>query len=87
MQIVFHTHAKLIGDIRKIALETLDSDTKCANDMALLSSSWSDSEVMIRSLHQYCTAMGITINCKDKDTGRYALLNLSAAPTHPVQPI
>ena len=49
-------------------LETLVSDLEYADDMALLSSSWSDSEVMIRSLHQYCTAIGLTINCRKTKT-------------------
>ena len=57
MRIVFHPHAKLIGDRRKIALETLVSDLEYADDMALMFSSWSDLEVMIKSLHQYCTAI------------------------------
>ena len=68
LQIVFHTHAKLIGDRKRIALETLDSDPEYANEMALLSSIWSDSEVMIRSLRQYCTAMGLNINCRKTKT-------------------
>ncbi len=50
MQFVFHTHAKLIGDRRKITLETLVSDLEYADDIALLSSAWSDLEVMVKSL-------------------------------------
>ena len=49
-------------------LEMLVSDLEYADDMALLSSSWSDLEVTIRSLHQYCTSMGLTINCRKTKT-------------------
>ena len=68
MGIVFHTHAKLIGDRRKITLGTLVSDLEYADDMDLLSILWSDLEVTIKSLHQYCTSMGLTINCRKTKT-------------------
>ena len=64
VRIIFHPDIKLIGDLRKMTLETLVSDLVYMDDMALLSSSWSDLEVMIKSLHQHCTAMGLTINCR-----------------------
>ena len=78
VQIVFHPDTKLIGDRRKMTLETLVSDLVYVDDMALLSSSWSDLEVMIKSLHQYCTAMGLTINCRKTKT--LAVLPTSSCP-------
>ena len=40
VRIVFRPDAKLIGDRRKMTLETLVSDLEYADDVALLSSSW-----------------------------------------------
>ena len=51
--VVFHPDAKLIGDIRKMTLETLVSDLEYADDMALMSNSWSDLEVMLKSMKQF----------------------------------
>jgi hypothetical protein len=49
----------------------------------LLSNSWNDLEVMIKSLHQQCTAMGLTINCRKTRT-----LAVLPAPSYPdPQPI
>ena len=78
VRIVFHPDAKFIGDRRKMTLETLVSDLEYADDMALMSNSWSDLEVMIKSLHQHCTAMGLTINCKKTKT--LAVLPSSSCP-------
>ena len=49
-------------------LETLVSDMEYVDDMTLLFSSWSDLKVTIKSLHQNCTAMGLTINCRNTKT-------------------
>ena len=78
VRVVFHPDAKLIGDRKKMTLETLISDLEYADDMALMSNSWSDLEVMIKSLHQHCTAMGLTINCKK--TKKLAVLPSSSCP-------
>ena len=56
VRIVFNPDAKLVGDRRKMTLETLVADLEYADDMVLLSNSWSDLEMMIKSLHQQCTA-------------------------------
>ena len=68
VRIVFNPDAKLVGDSRKMTLETLVTDLEYADDMVLLSNSWSDPEVMIKSLHQQCTAMGLTISCRKTKT-------------------
>ena len=78
VRVVFHPDAKLIGDQKKMTLETLVSDLEYADDMALMSNPWSDLEVMIKSLHQHCTAMGLTINCKKTKT--LAVLPSSSCP-------
>ena len=78
VRVVFHPDAKLIGDQKKMTLETLVSDLEYADDMALMSNPWSDLEVMIKSLHQHCTAMGLTINCKKTKT--LAVLSSSSCP-------
>ena len=49
-------------------METLVIDLEYADDMALVSSSWSDLEAMIRSLNYQCNAMGLTISCKKTKT-------------------
>ena len=53
---------------RWMTLETLVSDLEYADDMALLSTSCSYLEVMIKSLCQHCTSMGLTINCSKTNT-------------------
>ena len=68
MHIVYHPDAKLVGDCRKMTMETLVTDLEYADDMALVSSSWSDLEAMIRSLNYQCNAMGLTISCKKTKT-------------------
>ena len=78
VRVVFHPDAKLIGDRKKMTLETLVSDLEYADDMALMSNSWSDLEVIIKYLHQHCTAMGLTINCKKTKT--LAVLPSSSCP-------
>ena len=86
VRIAFHPDAKLIGDRRKMTLETLVSDLEYADEMALISSSWSDLEEMIKSLHQCCSAMGLTINCRKTKT--LAVLPSSSCPQpQPIQPI
>ena len=49
-------------------METLVTDLEYADDMALVSSSWSDLEAMIVSLNRQCTDMGLTISCKKTKT-------------------
>ena len=68
VHIVYHPDAKLVGDRRKKTMETLVTDLEYADDMALVSSSWSDLEVMIVSLNRQCTDMGLTIGCKKTKT-------------------
>ena len=68
VHIVYHPDAKLVGDCRKMLMETLVTDLEYADDMALVSSSWSDLEAMIRSLNYQCNAMGLTISCKKTKT-------------------
>ena len=53
VRVVFHPDAKLIGDRKKMTLETLVSDLEYADDMALMSNSWSDLEVMLKSMKQF----------------------------------
>ena len=64
VHVVHHPDAKLVGDRRKKTMETLVTDLEYADDMALVSSSWSDLETIIVSLNRQCTAMGLTISCK-----------------------
>ena len=78
VRIVFNPDAKLVGDRRKMTLETLVTDLEYADDMVPLSNSWSDLEVMIKSLHQQCTAMGLTISCRKTKT--LAVLPSSSCP-------
>ena len=68
VHIVYHPDAKLVGDRRKKTMETLVTDLEYADDMALVSSSWSDLETMIVSLNRQCTDMGLTISCKKTKT-------------------
>lgn len=95
VRIAFNPDAKLLGDRRKMTLETLVTDLEYADDIALLSNSWGDLEVMIKSLHQQCTAMGLTISCRKTKT--LAVLPSSFCPqpqpillspaTGPVEPV
>ncbi len=95
VHIVYHPDAKLVGDRRKMTMETLATDLEYADDMALVSSSWSDLEAMIRSLNYQCNAMGLTISCKKTKTlavlpspscqqPEPILLNPGADPVEPV---
>ena len=68
-------------------LETLVSDLECVDDMLLLSSSWSDLKVMIKSLHQYILHCHWTYHQLQKDKDTFADLIPPTAPTHPAQPV
>ena len=79
VHIVYHLDANLVGNRkrmtmycmetwRKMTMETLVTDLEYANDMALVSSSWSDLEAMIRSLNYQCTAMGLVLSSKKTKT-------------------
>ena len=76
-------------------METLVTDLEYVDDMALVSSSWSDLEAMIRSLNYQCNAIGVTISCKKTKTlavlpspscqqPEPILLNPGADPMEPV---
>ena len=68
VHIVYHPDAKLVGDRRKLTMETLVTDLEYAEDMALVSSSRRNLEAMVRSLNYQCNAMGLTISCKKTKT-------------------
>ena len=68
---------------RWMTLEILVSDLEYADDMALLSTSCSDLELMIKFLYQHYTSMGLTINCRKTKT----LAGLSYSYCLQLQPI
>ena len=66
-----------------MTMKTLVTDLECADDMALVSSSWSDLEAVVRSLNYQCSAMGLTISCKKTKT----LAGLPSPSCHQPEPI
>ena len=60
--------AKLVGNRRKLQLETLVTDLEYADDMALLVDSWDDLEAMLTSLSTHCRNLGLSISCAKTKT-------------------
>ena len=54
---------KLVGNRRKLQLETLVTDLEYADEMALLADSWDDLEAMLTSLSTHCRNLGLSISC------------------------
>ena len=54
-------NAKLIGNRRKLQLETLVTDMEYTDNMALLADSWDDLQAMLTSLSTYCWVFGLSI--------------------------
>ena len=53
----------LVGNRRKMTLETLITDLEYADDMALLCNSWDDMTIMLRGLEGCFRDVGLTISC------------------------
>ena len=77
-------NAKLVGNRRKLQLETLVTDLEYADDMALLADSWNDLEAMLTTLSIHCSAFGLSISCSKTKT--MAVLPAShCAPPVPIR--
>ena len=89
--------AKLVGNRRKLQLETLVTDLEYADDMALLADSWDDLEAMLTSLSTHCRNLGLSISCAKTKTKTMAVLPSDTctqpAPIHllpdqpPIEPV
>ena len=66
--IAYLDNAKLVGNHRKLQLETLVTDIEYADDMALLADSWNDLETMLTTLSTHCSAFGLSISCSKTKT-------------------
>ena len=55
--------SKLVGNCKKLQLETLVIDLEYADGMALLADSWNDLEAMLITLFTHCSAFGLSISC------------------------
>ena len=62
VRVVYLHDAKLVGNRRKLQLETLVTDLEYADDMALIADSWEDLKSMLKSLEVRCRDMGLTIS-------------------------
>ena len=61
--IAYPHNVKLVGNCRKLQLETLVTTLEYADDMALLPDSWNDLEAMLTTLSTHCSAIGLSISC------------------------
>ena len=66
--IAYLHNAKLVGNRRKLQLETLVTDLEYADDMALLADSCNDLEAMLTTLSTHCSAFGLSISCSKTKT-------------------
>ena len=58
------SEGKLVGNRKRLKLDTVVSDLEYADDMALVSSSWDDLRVMVQALEKHCTDMHLCISTK-----------------------
>ena len=68
VRVVYLHDAKLVGNRRKLQLETLVTDLEYADDMTLIADSWEDLKSMLKSLEVRCRDMGLTITSKKTKT-------------------
>ena len=68
VRVVYLHDAKLVGNRRKLQLETLVTDLEYADDMALIADSWEDLKSMLKCLEVCCRDMGLTISSKKTKT-------------------
>ena len=73
-------NAKLVGNRRKLQLETLVTDLEYADDMALLAYSWNDLDAMLTTLYTNCSAFGLLISCSKTETMAVLPASLCAQP-------
>ena len=73
-------NAKLVGNRRKLRLETLVTDLEYADDMALLADSSNDLEAMLTTFFTHCSAFGLSISCSKTKTMAVLPTSLCAPP-------
>ena len=78
--IAYLHNAKLVGNCRKLQLETLVTDIRYADDMALLAASWIDLEAMLTILSTHCSAFGLSVSCSKTKTMEVLLTSYCAQP-------
>ena len=78
--IAYLHNAKLVGNRRKLQLETLVTDLEYADDMALLAYSWNDLDAMLTTLYTNCSAFGLSISCSKTETMAVLPASLCAQP-------
>ena len=79
--VVVHLHnAMLVGNCRKLQLQTVVTDLEYANDIVWLADSWYDLQVILTSLSTYCLAFGFSISC-EKTKSMAVLPSSACEPT------
>ena len=78
--IAYLHNAKLVGNCRKLQLETLVTDLEYGDDMALLADSWNDLEAMLMTLSTHCSAFALLISCSKTKTMEVLLTSYCAQP-------
>ena len=63
IRMLYLLDGNLVGNRRKMTMETLVTDLEYADDMALLCNSWDDMTVMLRGLEGCFRDVGLTISC------------------------
>ena len=78
--IAYLHNAKLVGNCRKLQLETLVTDLEYGDDMALLADSWNDLKAMLTNLPTHCFTFGLSISCSKTKTMSVLPASLCAQP-------
>ena len=76
--------AKLVGNRKKLQLETVITNLEYADDMALVADSWDHLRAMLNTVAECCRSLGLSISCKMKKT--MAILPDLFSTPEPVHP-